>query len=529
MASALAFWEDRPVVSGTPVSELRRQLDDIDREHAVAAGGGLGGFLRAIVRWLARLFRLAQRPSGGGSVATERRRRIEREIADAARAENSELGIRNAALSAGLSDGAPDELAEFLREWQQTRAVQMGEADKRLRDWEELQRLLGERTLEGLEAETVRLRCEAESRAAVADRDQLADALTMPPGAAELAELRRSTSEVRRAELQSRLLKGKDREASYQAAIRTRAEASADLNQVASGIASEAATVQEQRDALREWLDRRRVRLSENRRQRDEWDELQRLLGVQTLADLEEEVRGRRGEADSLMTIAGPEAVAAARVREPAPADLDDLDEALGAARVERDTALGELAEFENGLPELAEAEEVLEAAQAELARVQNLRQTLGTAITFLERAQERVHRDIAPVLRTTVLERLARVTGGRYVDCRVDPESLTVEVVDADGRWNSAGLLSHGTAEQLYLLLRLALAQHLTAHTGEVCPLILDDVLSAADGERKRGLLATLLAISESVQVILFTHEDDVRSWAEESLTDGRDRLTVL
>ena len=157
------------------------------------------------------------------------------------------------------------------------------------------------------------------------------------------------------------------------------------------------------------------------------------------------------------------------------------------------------------------------------------LDQTLGTAVTFLEAAQERVHRNVAPVLRTTVLERLEQVTGGRYVDCRVAPESLEVEVADAEGQWRSVGLLSHGTAEQIYLLLRLALARHLTKPRGEMCPLILDDMVSAADSERKRQLLETLLSISESVQVILFTHEDDLRSWAEERLTGARDRITVL
>lgn len=135
------------------------------------------------------------------------------------------------------------------------------------------------------------------------------------------------------------------------------------------------------------------------------------------------------------------------------------------------------------------------------------------------------MHRDIAPVLRATVLERLDQVTSSRYVDCRVAPESLEVEVADQEGRWRSVGLLSRGTAEQIYLLLRLALAQHLTKPRGETCPLILDDVVS----ERKRQLLETLLSISASVQVILFTHEDDVRSWAENHLTGARDQLTVL
>ena len=45
----------------------------------------------------------------------------------------------------------------------------------------------------------------------------------------------------------------------------------------------------------------------------------------------------------------------------------------------------------------------------------------------------------------------------------------------------------------------------------------------------RKQQLLETLLSISDSVQVILFTHEDDVRSWAEKRFTCTRDQLTVL
>ena len=64
------------------------------------------------------------------------------------------------------------------------------------------------------------------------------------------------------------------------------------------------------------------------------------------------------------------------------------------------------------------------------------------------------------------------------------------------------------------------ALARHLTKGSGEACPLILDDVAGASDSERKQAVLETLLAISESNQVILFTHEDAVRDWARERLT---------
>ena len=92
--------------------------------------------------------------------------------------------------------------------------------------------------------------------------------------------------------------------------------------------------------------------------------------------------------------------------------------------------------------------------------------------------------------------------------------------------RWQRAEVLSHGTAEQVYLLLRLALARHLASQS---CPLILDDAVAASDSQRKHNLLETLLAVSESTQVILFTHEDDVCTWAQERLVSGPHKLTEL
>ena len=148
VARSLATWDARPVVSGTPISELQRQLNDVDQELAGPPRRGLVALLRAIVRGFARLLGLTPRVSRPeGSELAERRRRIEMEIDDVSRVEEAAIAIRNAALSTGLPDGSPDALAQSLRGWQQTRAEQMGEADERLDDWEELQRLLGERTL----------------------------------------------------------------------------------------------------------------------------------------------------------------------------------------------------------------------------------------------------------------------------------------------------------------------------------------------------------------------------------------------
>ncbi len=157
------------------------------------------------------------------------------------------------------------------------------------------------------------------------------------------------------------------------------------------------------------------------------------------------------------------------------------------------------------------------------------LDETLGITIRLLQQAEERIHRDLAPVLRNGVRQRLAGVTDGRYIDCRVDPQRLTVEVCGEEGRWRSAVDLSRGTAEQIYLLLRVTLAEHL-GKEDEPCPLILDDPTVSSDAERRDAVLEALLAIAAERQVVLFTHDQGVRDWAERHLAgDSRHRIQQL
>lgn len=146
------------------------------------------------------------------------------------------------------------------------------------------------------------------------------------------------------------------------------------------------------------------------------------------------------------------------------------------------------------------EAEEELSAATEELQRVRDLDSTLETTMTLLARAQERVHRDIAPLLASTLTAWLPRVTDGRYTDATVDPATLQVKVCGTDRLFRRAELLSHGTAEQVYLLLRTALTQHLTAGH-DSCPLLLDDVTVQADAVRTARVLTLLHAMSEERQ----------------------------
>lgn len=185
------------------------------------------------------------------------------------------------------------------------------------------------------------------------------------------------------------------------------------------------------------------------------------------------------------------------------------------------------LSEREQTVPDVAAAEEALEQAQAELARLRGLSHVLDLTERFLNTAKERVHRDIAPRLQESVARHLPHVTNGRYEEVAVDPERLHVRVRARGGPWRDATRLSHGTAEQIYLLLRVALAEHLCS-SGEPAPLILDDVTVQSDATRTRAILDVLHELSSDHQVIVFTQEEEVAAWAEANLTD-RDRVVRL
>lgn len=199
------------------------------------------------------------------------------------------------------------------------------------------------------------------------------------------------------------------------------------------------------------------------------------------------------------------------------------------AEQLDRDVAASrrELEVRAEQILSVPEAEEQLATAEETLARVESLADVLDTTRRFLAAAQERVHRDIAPVLAAKVRDRLARVTDGRYLGVSVDPETLKVRVRDAGGRWRNAEFLSHGTAEQVYLLLHIAMAEILTTG-GANCPLLLDDSTVQSDPQRTRAMLEVLRDVSTDHQVILFSQEDAVAAWAQGNL-GTRDRLLSL
>jgi len=264
------------------------------------------------------------------------------------------------------------------------------------------------------------------------------------------------------------------------------------------------------------------------RRQVSARAELDTLLAGGTYDELLREADQERRRAEAAMADLPQDGVDTEAALPDLEARLSDARANAQAAQVAAAAARGELKQLSAAPANVSECEEAFVAAQAELQRVRRLDVTLTMTREFLERAQERVHRDIAPVLEQTLREWLPLVTAGRYTDASVDPESLEVKVKDGVGKFREAGLVSQGTREQIYLLLRVALVTHLTK-PGEVSPLIFDDVTVQTDSIRTQAILDLLHEMSAERQVIVFSQEEDVRRWADANLDPARDRMVVL
>lgn len=288
-----------------------------------------------------------------------------------------------------------------------------------------------------------------------------------------------------------------------------------------------AATPHEAVTALEVWEGRRQSDLEALDAARSEWSELESLLGGKSLDELSEAYQAVDAEAK-----ARSEGLSATEVMSLAEGDPESRLEGLrrraaetGEAAASADGALGERVK---DLVSVAEAEETEADAVEQLRWLQSLDATLDTTRRFLSEAQVQVQRDLAPVLAATLSQWLPTITAGRYTEAIIDLDSLKVKVCGSTRRWRSAEHLSQGTAEQIYLLLRAALARHLTAGK-ESCPLLLDDVTVQSDASRTTAILDLLHELSEEQQVIVFAQERGVADWAKDHLVPSCDALIEL
>jgi uncharacterized protein YhaN len=125
-------------------------------------------------------------------------------------------------------------------------------------------------------------------------------------------------------------------------------------------------------------------------------------------------------------------------------------------------------------------------------------------AAGLLARTKSRYEREKQPEVMRRASEHFARLTGGRYVRIAAPMGEERLLAIRPGGEAVDSARLSRGTAEQMYLALRFALAAEFARNNP--LPLVMDDIFVNFDGERLLLALRELAALSEQHQVLLFT-----------------------
>ena len=163
------------------------------------------------------------------------------------------------------------------------------------------------------------------------------------------------------------------------------------------------------------------------------------------------------------------------------------------------------LGQYQGRMSNLGSRTELQKQLDQKKKRIVKLEETyaaLTIAQETLAEARAELQRRFAPRITKRAQKMLGAMTGGRYHSVTMSEDfSLRVSAGEEetlrDAIWRS-----DGTMDQLYLALRLAVAEELTPKA----PLVLDDVLVRFDDKRMAAAVDLLKDVAEDRQIILFS-----------------------
>lgn len=146
-----------------------------------------------------------------------------------------------------------------------------------------------------------------------------------------------------------------------------------------------------------------------------------------------------------------------------------------------------------------------LDQLQEEINAMETDYAALDVALEALQEADSQLQSRLSPQLSQRAGDYFSRLTQGQYTQVTLT-RNLEVAVRE-EGSLADRPLtyLSQGTADQLYLALRLALADLLLPQP-DACPLVLDDAFLTFDDQRLALALGVMEEVAETRQVLLFT-----------------------
>ena len=177
---------------------------------------------------------------------------------------------------------------------------------------------------------------------------------------------------------------------------------------------------------------------------------------------------------------------------------IQEMQEQMGRQRQLRGEILGAM----ERLPQSAAIERRITQTQQRLRELERTFTALGYAQKALEEATFELQRRFSPRIIRRGEEFLSRLTMGKYTHLQLSQELALSASADGEAISRSQLWRSDGTADQIYLALRLAVWEALMSGG----PLVLDDALVRFDKARMDAAEQLLRELSREHQIIVFS-----------------------
>ena len=182
--------------------------------------------------------------------------------------------------------------------------------------------------------------------------------------------------------------------------------------------------------------------------------------------------------------------------------DLEEITGRINEEKIKLNTLEVEEKSIVNKLEDLIKLEEEFATIHEHLKEIEQKNYEINLAKDFLEKAYEKMKKNITPKFTFNLSENIKNITNGKYTNINVNDENgLIVEI--QNGEYIPAERLSIGTIDQLYLSLRISMIEEISK---EKMPIILDEAFAYFDDERLENILKYLTQKYKQHQLIIFT-----------------------
>ncbi|MDR4498106.1 MAG: AAA family ATPase [Candidatus Scalindua sp.] len=190
---------------------------------------------------------------------------------------------------------------------------------------------------------------------------------------------------------------------------------------------------------------------------------------------------------------------------------IPELENEIKRLEGELSDCMQEMGAKKNQLAELERKERLSELRLEEETLKARLRESMhewsvsALCYKLLDGAMKIYERERQPFVLKFAGEYFGKITEGRYnrVIKKANDNMLVVET--PEGQQKSVASLSKGTAEQLYLSMRLAFIKEYANRAGPL-PIIVDDILVNFDPKRAKATLQLINEVAGQHQVVMFT-----------------------